>query len=219
MNVRKLMAKAAFLALPALFAACSDTSRPPAISFRISNAPPVPRTMSQMAGEVRIERDFMSPRSRARRAARSMKPRFITIHSTANPKGDANAHTRYQNSGKSRSLNWHVTVDQFGAYQHIPTTETGHHADHSGPGDKYSVAIEMCECTTHNPAVIYNKTAKLTALLMQRYGIPLRNVVPHNYWSGKNCPAPLMTNGRPGYKWSWFISRVDYYYRCLQAGK
>ena len=34
-----------------------------------------------------------------------------------------------------------------------------------------------------------------------------------------SCPAPLMTNGRPGYKWSWFISRVDYYYRCLQAGK
>jgi len=55
--------------------------------------------------------------------------------------------------------------------------------------------------------------------LMMRYNVPLRNVVPHNYWSGKNCPAPLMTNGRPGYKWSWFISRVDYYYRCLQAGK
>ncbi|MCB5521087.1 N-acetylmuramoyl-L-alanine amidase, partial [Erysipelatoclostridium ramosum] len=73
---------------------------------------------------------------------------------------------RYLNSGKSRSLNWHFTVDQFGAYQHIPTTETGHHADHSGPGDQYSVAIEMCECTTHNPVVIYNKTAKLAALLM-----------------------------------------------------
>lgn len=53
-----------------------------------------------------------------------MRPRFITIHSTANPKGDANAHSRYLNSGKSRSLNWHFTVDQFGAYQHIPTTET-----------------------------------------------------------------------------------------------
>ena len=69
-----------------------------------------------------------------------MRPRFITIHSTANPKGDANAHSRYLNSGKSRSLNWPFTVDQFGAYQHIPTTETGHHADHSGPGDQYAVA-------------------------------------------------------------------------------
>ena len=219
MNVRTLMANAVFLVLPALLAACSDASRPPAVSFKIQNVPPVPRTMSQMSREVHISRDFMSPRSRARRASHSMHPRFITIHSTANPKGDANAHSRYLNSGKSRSLNWHFTVDQFGAYQHIPTTETGHHADHSGPGDQYSVAIEMCECTTHNPVVIYNKTAKLAALLMMRYNVPLRNVVPHNYWSGKNCPAPLMTNGRPGYKWSWFISRVDYYYRCLQAGK
>ena len=41
--------------------------------------------------------------------------------------------------------------------------------------------------------------------------------MPHRLLVGKNCPAPLMTNGRPGYKWSWFISRVDYYYRCLQA--
>ena len=37
------------------------------------------------------------------------------------------------------------------------------------------------------------ETAKLAALLMMRYNVPLRNVVPHNYWSGKNCPAPLMT--------------------------
>ena len=43
---------------------------------------------------------------------------------------------------------------------------------------QYSVAIEMCECTTHNPVVIYNKTAKLAALLMMRYNVPLRNVVP-----------------------------------------
>ena len=67
MNVRKLMAKAAFLALPALFAACSDTSRPPAIRFRISNAPPVPRTMSQMAGEVRMS-GISCPRAPARAA-------------------------------------------------------------------------------------------------------------------------------------------------------
>ncbi len=203
------------------FCSCSqnDKMRPPAVSFKIQKAPVVPRTPGQMGREVGIKVSYMPKNTYARKRASSMRPRFITIHSTANPKGDANAHSRYLNSGKSRSLNWHFTVDQFGAYQHIPTTETGHHADHSGPGDQYSVAIEMCECTTHNPVVIYHKTAKLAALLMMRYNVPLRNVVPHNYWSGKNCPAPLMTNGRPGYKWSWFISRVDYYYRCLQAGR
>ena len=165
------------------FCSCSqnDKMRPPAVSFKIQKAPVVPRTPGQMGREVGIKVSYMPKNTYARKRASSMRPRFITIHSTANPKGDANAHSRYLN--------------------------------------QYSVAIEMCECTTHNPVVIYNKTAKLAALLMMRYNVPLRNVVPHNYWSGKNCPAPLMTNGRPGYKWSWFISRVDYYYRCLQAGR
>ncbi len=66
MNVRMLSANAVFLMLPALLAACSDAPRPPAVSFRIQNVPPVPRTMSQMSREVHINRDFMSPRSRAR---------------------------------------------------------------------------------------------------------------------------------------------------------
>ena len=134
------------------FCSCSqnDKMRPPAVSFKIQKAPVVPRTPGQMGREVGIKVSYMPKNTYARKRASSMRPRFITIHSTANPKGDANAHSRYLNSGKSRSLNWHFTVDQFGAYQHIPTTETGHHADHSGPGDQYSVAIEMCECTTHN---------------------------------------------------------------------
>ena len=143
MNVRTLMANAVFLVLPALLAACSDASRPPAVSFKIQNVPPVPRTMSQMSREVHISRDFMSPRSRARRASHSMHPRFITIHSTANPTGDAAAHARALKRGAMGSLNWHFTVDQYRAIQHIPLNETGRHADRGGPGDMYSIGIEM----------------------------------------------------------------------------
>jgi N-acetylmuramoyl-L-alanine amidase len=54
---------------------------------------------------------------------------------------------------------------------------------------------------------------------MKRYGINLRRVVPHYHWTRKNCPAPLLTNGKPGPKWAWFHSRVDYYYRCINQGK
>ena len=130
MNVRMLSANVAFLMLSVLLAACSDAPRPPAVSFRIQNAPPVPRTMSQMSREVHISRDFMSPRSRARRAAHSMHPRFITIHSTANPKGDAAAHARALKRGAMGSLNWHFTVDQYQAVQHIPLNETGRPGPH-----------------------------------------------------------------------------------------
>lgn len=93
------------------FAGCSqnDKMRPPAISFKPQNAPVVPRSMNQMSREVGIRVSYMPKSTYARKRASSMTPRFITIHSTANPKGDANAHSRYLNSGKSRSLNWHFT--------------------------------------------------------------------------------------------------------------
>ena len=215
MNVRILSANAVFLMLPALLAACSDAPRQPAVSFSIQNVPPVPRTMSQMAREGHINRDFMSPRSRARRAAHSMHPRFITIHSTANPKGDAAAHARALKRGAMGSLNWHFTVDQYCAVQHIPLNETGRHADRGGPGDMYSIGIEMCEKRGQSIVKTFDRAAKLAAYNMYAHDIPLRNVVPHYYWTGKRCPHLLLDNGKPGFKWSWFISRVDYYYRCI----
>lgn len=215
MNVRMLSANAVFLMLPALLAACSDAPRPPAVSFRIQNVPPVPRTMAQMSREVHINRDFMSPRSRARRAAHSMHPRFITIHSTANPRGDAAAHARALKRGAMGALNWHFTVDQYRAVQHIPLNETGRHADRGGPGDMYSIGIEMCEKRGQSIVKTFDRAAKLAAYNMYAHDIPLRNVVPHYYWTGKRCPHLLLDNGKPGFKWSWFISRVDYYYRCI----
>ena len=215
MNVRMLSANAVFLMLPALLAACSDAPRLPAVSFRIQNVPPVPRTMAQMSREVHINRDFMSPRSRARRAAHSMHPRFITIHSTANPKGDAAAHARALKRGAMGSLNWHFTVDQYRAVQHIPLNETGRHADRGGPGDMYSIGIEMGEKRGQSIVKTFDRAAKLAAYNMYAHDIPLRNVVPHYYWTGKRCPHLLLDNGKPGFKWSWFISRVDYYYRCI----
>ena len=215
MNVRMLSANAVFLMLPALLAACSDAPRLPAVSFRIQNVPPVPRTMAQMSREVHINRDFMSPRSRARRAAHSMHPRFITIHSTANPRGDAAAHARALKRGAMGSLNWHFTVDQYRAVQHIPLNETGRHADRGGPGDMYSIGIEMCEKRGQSIVKTFDRAAKLAAYNMYAHDIPLRNVVPHYYWTGKRCPHLLLDNGKPGFKWSWFISRVDYYYRCI----
>lgn len=206
---------------PILVTSCDSGSsrRPPAVSFRPQNIPTVHRTTRQLKREVVVRQDYMPSSSAPRRRCKVLRPRFITIHSTANPTGDAAAHAKAlkKGSGRMASLNWHFTIDQNWAIQHIPLTETGRHADKGGPGDMYSIAIEMGEVRTHNPVITWDKTAKLTACLMKDYNIPLRNVVPHYYWSGKNCPRPLLDNGKPGYKWSWFISRVDYYYRCLNT--
>lgn len=147
-----------------------------------------------------------------------MKPKFITVHNTENPNACATQHAKALNNGALRN-NWHFTVDQSIVVQHIPLNETGRHADAGGPGDMYSIGIEMCEKRGESIPRTFDRAAKLIAYHMYKYKIPLRNVVPHYYWTRKRCPHLLLDNGRPGGKWAWFISRVDYYGRCINGGR
>ena len=211
-----LLETAALLALTSCSEPSGKAGMAPMISFKPSGVPVVKRSPRQLLAECNVRPMFMPKSSPLRRRSSRMKPRFITMHNTENPSADAMQHARALNNGALR-CNWHYTVDPYVTMQHIPLNETGRHADRGGPGDMYSIGIEMGEVRSHNPIVTWNRSAKLTAVLMKQYHIPLRNVVPHYYWTGKNCPAPLLTNGRPGHKWSWFISRVDYFRRCLET--
>ncbi len=186
----------------------------PMVSFKPSTKKPVKRSPRQLMRECNVRKMYMPESSELRRRASGMNARFITVHNTANKNADAMQHARALNNGVLR-CNWHFTVDPYITIQHLPLDETGKHADRGGPGDKYSIGIEMCEKRGQSLAKTFDRTAKLCAWLMYKEGIPLRNVVPHYYWTGKQCPRHLLDNGRPGYKWSWFISRVDYYYRCI----
>ena len=157
-----------------------------------------------------------------------MRPRYITIHSTQNYTAGAERHSQALKNGALRTgqrpgyLIWHFTVEDRFAIQHMPTNEQGIHADFDGPGNRYSIGIEMCEHRGNNRAATIERTAKLTAVLMKKNGIPLNNVEPHYHWprrgkhpANKNCPHFLMDNGRPGAKWNGFLRRVNYYYRQL----
>jgi N-acetylmuramoyl-L-alanine amidase len=160
-----------------------------------------------------------------------MKPRYITIHSTQNYSADAARHSLALKRGALRSpkrrggnrigyLIWHFTVDDRVAIQHMPVTEQGEHADFDGPGNRYSIGIEMCEHRGSNRSATIERTAMLTAKLMHEQGIPLSRVVPHYHWprrgkspANKNCPHFLLDHGRPGAKWRWFLGRVNHYYK------
>lgn len=194
---------------------------PPAYRFRTVTRPIVPRSLGRMAREVNIKIRMMPSNSLQRRKSKRMRPTFLTIHSTANHSSTATAmqHSRALCRGAFNNRNWHFTVDQYMAVQNIPLNETAWHAG-TVAGNHNSIGIEMCECENrgHNHFRTWDRTAKLAALLMKRYKINLRRVVPHYHWTGKNCPTPLLTNGRPGPKWAWFLSRVDYYYRCINNG-
>lgn len=203
--------------------------------------PPVPAgptvtPLQMLRSEVNVIPRLIPKGKYGRRLYRPMMPRYITIHSTQNYTGDAFAHARALQAGALRAtkrkggnrigfLTWHFTVQGNLAVQHLPTTEQGEHADFDGPGNNYSIGIEMCEHRGNNLPATIERSAKLAAYLMYSFRIPLRNVVPHYHWPrrgqtppNKNCPHFLMENGVPGRKWNWFLSRVQANYSRLEPG-
>lgn len=203
--------------------------------------PPVPAgptvtPLQMLRTEVNVISRLIPKGKYGRRLYRPMMPRYITIHSTQNYTGDCFAHARALQAGALRAtkrkggnrigfLTWHFTVQGNLAVQHLPTTEQGEHADFDGPGNNYSIGIEMCEHRGNNLPATIERSAKLAAYLMYSFRIPLRNVVPHYHWPrrgqnppNKNCPHFLMENGVPGRKWNWFLSRVQANYSRLEPG-
>lgn len=176
---------------------------------------------------LQMSQDMIPPGKVGRWKARPMAPRYITIHSTQNfaSSADAAQHSRALKNGALRGnnslgfLTWHFSVDDNQVVQHLPVNERGEHADFDGPGNRYSVGIEMCENRGSNRAVTVDRAARLTGILMHAYNIPLRNVVPHYHWPRykykdnphKNCPHFLLDNGKPGRTWKTFLARVDHY--------
>lgn len=188
--------------------------------------------------EVNVKKDYIPRGTHARKYRRSMSPKYITIHSTQNFSSSADAlrHSMALKNGKLRArkrkggnrigyLVWHYTTDQYRAVQHLPTNEQGEHADFDGPGNRYSIAIEMCENRGNSRSATLERTAKLSAYLMYKYNIPLRKIVPHYHWprkglstEHKNCPHYLLDNGHPGAKWQWFLAKVNKHYKSITSG-
>jgi N-acetylmuramoyl-L-alanine amidase len=213
------------LTLPLFLAACSSTG------------PSSPSTASIPAswGGLEIQRDFIPKGHHGRHRILRMNPRYITIHSTQNfaSSADARAHARMLRTGALKGsknslgyITWHFTVDEDSIWQSLPTNEQGQHADYEGEGNRKSIGIEMCENRGNSRAATMDRTAKLTAVLMKRHGIPLRNVVPHGHWrmiryadgrdlGHKNCPHYLLENGKRGAKWNAFIAQINRYHRQL----
>ncbi len=205
---------------------------------KMSRAPLPQVTPAQLLAECRISKDLIPSGTVGRRYYRPMTPKYITIHATENKTGNAYNHALALKRGALRAtkrkggnrigfLTWHFTVQQDVAIQHLPCREQGEHADFDGPGNNYSIGIEMCEHRGNDLAWTIDRTARLSAYLMYTYGIPLNHVVPHYHWPRispsiktphKDCPHFLLDNGRPGRTWNWFLSRVNTHYQRIIPG-
>lgn len=194
-------------------------------------------TPAQLYREIGVHVDLL-PKGKVGRKGWAMNPRYITIHSTQNFSAAANAFQhalalkrgalkarRRPGGNRTGYLTWHFTVQENAAVQHLPTREQGEHADFDGPGNNYSIGIEMCENRGNDLAWTVDRTARLAAYLMYVHRIPLGNVVPHYHWPRhgtsplhKDCPHFLLNNGRPGATWRWFQSRVQAHYNRIVPG-
>lgn len=200
-----------------------DWPDPYSRSGRQSSSSGGTKSASELYSEVRVKRDYLSPSARGR-TRKAMNPGYITIHSTQNwSRGaDSDRHSLALKRGALGRISWHYTVDDDHAVQHLPTNEQGNHADYDGPGNKHSIGIEMCEDSGNDRARTLDRTAKLTAWLMYKHGIPISRVVPHYRWprygknpANKNCPHFLLENGKPGRKWAAYVATIDRYHRQI----
>lgn len=189
-----------------------------------------------MLREVNLKQDMIKKGTVGRRYFRPMNVKYITIHATENPTGNAYNHALALKRGALRAhkrkggnrigyLTWHFTVQDDVAIQHLPTNEQGEHADFDGPGNNYSIGIEMCEHRGNDIARTIDRTARLAAFLMVEHKVPLNRVVPHYHWPrrgvtppNKDCPHFLLDNGRPGATWNWFLGRVQAHYSRIVPG-
>lgn len=138
------------------------------------------------------------PKSNENRPGYWMNPEYITIHETANTSYGANAemHARFVANDPASGVSWHFTADDHVIYQHLPTSENGWHAGDGsrGTGNRKSIGIETCVNVDGDFAQARRNVAWLTAKLMRDHGIPIEKVVPHKRWSGKHCPARMLSD-------------------------
>ena len=135
------------------------------------------------------------------------KCKYITIHETGNTNKGANAlnHAKYINNGSS--VTWHYTVDDTQIIQHYEdSVQCWHAGDGRGEGNTNSIGIEMCINSDGDFNKTIENTIELVKHLMNKHNIPIENVVQHNKWSGKDCPANIRS-GKP-ISWSGFINMI-----------
>lgn len=155
--------------------------------------------------------EMIAPKNSACRPGYSLKPTYVTIHNAGNhSKGaDADNHGAYlRNSGQYNTVSWHYAVDEKQAVLCIPENEVAWHAGDggNGKGNRNSLAIEICDNADGDIRKATDNAVELTAYLMKKYNIPLKNLKQHYDWNGKNCPQ-MIRSGKP-YDWKTFVAKV-----------
>lgn len=131
----------------------------------------------------------------------------ICIHETDNTRATAGAdnHARLQYNGNTRKASWHWQVDEKEAVQSFEHTWKCWAAG-TAKGNNEAIHIEMCVNSDGDYKKTVQNTAELVAKIIKDEGLSVKDIVQHNYYSGKNCPR-IMRSGK-NITWNQFIALV-----------
>ena len=149
-------------------------------------------------------------------AGRSKDILYIVVHYTANNGDTAKNNCIYfQTAGRNASA--HYFVDETEVWQSVLDTDTAWHCGTSGTyrhascRNNNSLGVELCsEIDTAGEYYFNDETfengVKLVKYLMEKYDIPVENVIRHYDVTGKICPAPFVNNE---VAWANFKNRLE----------
>ena len=82
-------------------------------------------------------------------------------------------------------------------------------------GNLNSIGIESCVNRGSDIYLTWQRLAKLVAKLMDDNNFTMKQIVQHHYFSGKDCPQTMRTEGY----WDHFMKLVEVEYQMLQYKK
>ncbi len=128
---------------------------------------------------------------------------YIVVHYTANNGDKAESNGKYF-SQPNRNASAHYFVDENTIVQSVKESDTAWHCGaknykHDKCRNDNSIGVEMCSEKDSSGQYYINQETQNTAIavvkmLMEKYNIPLENVLRHYDITGKICPEPFVRN-------------------------
>lgn len=142
--------------------------------------------------------------------------KYLVLHYTANNRDTALSNCKYFSSA-NRNASAHYFVDEKGVYRSVRDMNVAWHCGSmNGYKHKYcrntnSIGIEMCSRIDSNGKFYIKEETianaiELTKFLMEKYDIPVDNVIRHYDVTGKMCPKPFVEDEK---LWIDFKERLE----------
>ena len=161
-----------------------------------------------------IKENLISPSMYGHKSPTTMKPIGICIHNTYN-NAPAKNEIAYMISNRNY-VSYHWAVDEKEAILGIPENRVTYHAG-TKLGNYNYIAIEIARSTSDLQTYLKaeDNGAKLTAILLNKYGWGVDVLRKHQDFSGKYCPHRMLDLGR----WNTFKKNVQKYLTEIKFGK